>query len=81
MKVLVFALIVLSFIPIAFAQEFPELGVRVETVAENLTIPWSIDWTPDGDAFFTERNAKDVPDFVGFIFHELRSREKDTNAT
>jgi len=32
-------------------------GFRVETVAENLTIPWSIDWTPDGTALFTERNG------------------------
>lgn len=40
-----------------FAQEYPELGVKVETVAENLTIPWGIDWTPDGTVFFTERNG------------------------
>jgi glucose/arabinose dehydrogenase len=45
------------FIPTAFAQEYPELGVKVETVAENLTIPWSIDWTPDGMILFTERNG------------------------
>ena len=44
-------------IPSAFAQEYPELGVKVETVAENLTIPWSIDWTPDGTILFTERNG------------------------
>ena len=43
--------------PNAFADEFPELGVRVETVADNLTIPWSIDWLPNGDAIFTERNG------------------------
>ncbi len=28
-------------------------GFRVETVAENLTIPWSIDWLPDGTTLFT----------------------------
>ena len=39
------------------AQEYPELGVRVETVAENLSVPWSIDWTPDGTVLFTERNG------------------------
>ena len=44
-------------IPTVFAQEYPELGVRVETVADNLTIPWSIDWTPDGKIFFTERTG------------------------
>ncbi len=32
-------------------------GFKIETVAENLTIPWSIDWTPDGTALFTERNG------------------------
>ncbi|MEE8385704.1 MAG: PQQ-dependent sugar dehydrogenase, partial [Dehalococcoidia bacterium] len=32
-------------------------GYKIETVAENLTIPWSIDWTPDGTALFTERNG------------------------
>ena len=40
-----------------FAQEYPELGVRVEVVAENLSVPWSIDWTPDGMILFTERNG------------------------
>ena len=30
---------------------------KIETVAENLTIPWSIDWMPDGTALFTERNG------------------------
>jgi glucose/arabinose dehydrogenase len=40
-----------------FAQEYPELGVRVEVVAENLSVPWSIDWTPDGTILFTERNG------------------------
>ena len=41
----------------SYAQEFPELEVKVETVAENLTIPWSIDWTPHGTIFFTERDG------------------------
>ena len=44
-------------IPTTFAQEYPELGVRVEIIADNLTIPWSIDWTSDGKTFFTERNG------------------------
>lgn len=34
-----------------------EITYKVETVAENLTIPWSIDWLPDGTALFTERNG------------------------
>jgi glucose/arabinose dehydrogenase len=55
-KEIIFAVILFS-IPMAFAQEYPETGVKVETVAENLTIPWSIDWLPDGTILFTERNG------------------------
>ena len=57
MKEIVILFVVLSLIPLAFAQEYPELGVTVETVAEKLTIPWSIDWLPDGSILFTERNG------------------------
>ncbi len=57
MKELVLSLILLSLVPVAFAQEYPELGVKVEVVANNLTIPWSIDWLPDGTVLFTERNG------------------------
>ena len=32
-------------------------GVEVETVAANLQVPWSIDWTPEGAALFTERGG------------------------
>ena len=32
-------------------------GVGAETVVGNLRIPWSIDWTPDGTALFTERDG------------------------
>ena len=56
-KEIIFTVLLFSIIPVAFAQEYPEYGVKVETVAENLTIPWSIDWTPDGTIFFTERNG------------------------
>jgi glucose/arabinose dehydrogenase len=57
MKELVLSLILLSSIPVVFAQEYPELGVKVETVSDNLIIPWSIDWLPDGTILFTERNG------------------------
>ena len=57
MKEIIFGIVLFLLIPVAFAQEYPELGVKVETIAENLTIPWSIDWTPDGTIFFTERNG------------------------
>ena len=56
-ELLIISIVMLSLVPVAFAQEFPEIGVRVETVAENLTIPWAIDWTPDGKILFTERNG------------------------
>ncbi len=45
----------ISFISLVSAQEFPEFGIKVETVAENLKIPWEIDFAPDGRIFFTER--------------------------
>jgi len=51
------SLILFSLIPAAFAQEYPELQVKVEVIADNLTIPWSIDWLPDGTILFTERNG------------------------
>ena len=54
--VLLFSLLFLA-IPLAYAQDFPEYNVTVQTVAENLTIPWSVDWTPDGTMLFTEREG------------------------
>lgn len=57
MKVLLFAITIFSLIPFVLAQEYPDLGVKVETVAENLNIPWSIAWTPDWTIFFTERKG------------------------
>lgn len=39
------------------AQEYPELGIKVQTVAGGLSIPWSIDWLPDGTVLFTERDG------------------------
>ena len=41
--------------PAALAQEFPEIGIGIETVAENLSVPWEIAFAPDGRIFFTER--------------------------
>ena len=57
MKGIILSLILLSLIPVVYAQEYPELGVKIEVVADNLAIPWSIDWLPDGTALFTERNG------------------------
>ena len=58
MKEIVITLILFLLIPATtFAEQYPDLGVKIETVADNLTIPWSIDWLPDGTAIFTERNG------------------------
>lgn len=57
MKEIIFAIIILSSFSAVFAQEYPEIGVKVETIAENLSIPWSIDFAPDGRIFFTERTG------------------------
>lgn len=57
MKEILLVVAIFSCIPFVFAQEYPDLGVKVETVAENLEIPWSIVWTPDGTIFFTERGG------------------------
>lgn len=51
----IFGIFSIGFISFSSAQEFPELGIKVETVAENLKIPWEIDFAPDGRIFFTER--------------------------
>ena len=57
-KEIIFALVLLFSIPVVFAQDYPEYGVRVKTIADNLSIPWSIDFAPDGRIFFTERTGE-----------------------
>ncbi len=57
MKEVLFVITIFSLIPFIYAQEYPDLGVKVETVAENLKIPWSIAWAPDWTIFFTERGG------------------------
>ena len=58
-QILFLASIVLltSVFSIAHAQEFPNVGVKVETVAENLQVPWEIEFAQDGRIFFTERTG------------------------
>ncbi|WP_428324722.1 PQQ-dependent sugar dehydrogenase [Nitrosopumilus sp.] len=41
----------------AHAESFPEIGVKVEVVTDNLKVPWGIDFAPDGRIFFTERSG------------------------
>ena len=42
----------------AYSQEYPEYGVKAEIVADNLRVPWSIDFDPDQRIFFTERGGQ-----------------------
>jgi len=56
LMVLLFSVLTISFhVMFVEAQEFEEYGVKVETVAEDLKIPWAIAFAPDGRIFFTER--------------------------
>ncbi|MFQ6025343.1 MAG: PQQ-dependent sugar dehydrogenase [Nitrosopumilaceae archaeon] len=59
MKMIVIALVLFSItvsgLLSAYAQIEPNVNVRLETVASNLEIPWSIAFAPDGRIFFTER--------------------------
>ena len=58
MKVYLGTLLSIFFVillPNSFGQTFEEYGIKVETVADNLHIPWEIVFSPDGRIFFTER--------------------------
>lgn len=59
-KKIILAILFVAF-PQAYAQaytlEYSEYGVSVETIADNLSIPWSIDFAPDNRIFFTERSG------------------------
>ena len=48
-------LIIFGMAGTVYAQEFPELGVKVDVIADNLKVPWAIDFAPDGRIFFSER--------------------------
>jgi len=45
------ALIIISVSGIAYSEEL-ENTYKVETVAENLEVPWAIGFAPDGRIFF-----------------------------
>jgi len=42
---------------VQLVEMYPNLGVKVETISENLSIPWSIDFANDGRIFFSERTG------------------------
>jgi len=55
---IILLIILVSSINSANAQQYPELGIEVQTVAENLKVPWAIAFAPDGRIFFTERGGE-----------------------
>ena len=52
--IIIFSLFLTIFFEISYAEES---NYNVEIVAENLNIPWAIDFAPDGRIFFTERSG------------------------
>jgi len=57
-QIFIFTIILFSISAIsASAQQYPELGIEVQTVAENLKVPWSIAFAPDDTIYFTERGG------------------------
>jgi glucose/arabinose dehydrogenase len=48
----------LSVISLFFHADAASAEVKVETVADNLKLPWELVFTPDGRIFFTERDGK-----------------------
>lgn len=55
--VFAFFILLLVSIPNAFGQIYEQYGVRVDEIADNLQIPWSMVFSPDGRIFFTERTG------------------------
>ena len=54
---IVLSLAMLGTIPLVSGENYPEMGVRVDTIADNLRVPWGMDFAPDGRIFFTEREG------------------------
>ncbi|WP_428326439.1 PQQ-dependent sugar dehydrogenase [Nitrosopumilus sp.] len=57
MRNIIFVVSVIVFLggTSAYAESYPELGVKVDVIADNLKVPWGIDFAHDGRIFFTER--------------------------
>ena len=49
------SILLIFSMPSVFGQNYDQYGVYVEIIADNLQIPWSMVFTPDGRIFFTER--------------------------
>jgi len=48
----------LAVICLFFHADAASAEVKVETVVDNLKIPWELVFAPDGRIFFTERDGK-----------------------
>lgn len=57
MKIVVLSVLIAFCVSSAYAVPYPEYGVNVDIVAENLSVPWSIDFATDGRIFFSERTG------------------------
>ncbi|NRF38167.1 PQQ-dependent sugar dehydrogenase [Pedobacter foliorum] len=53
-----FGLISSAFIDGSFPVALPEEGYQIDTVAENLRVPWQIVFLPDKSILFTEREGR-----------------------
>jgi len=55
MKLILLSLFVISVTVILFPNAFAE--IKVETVVDNLKVPWELVFAPDGTIYFTERDG------------------------
>ena len=58
-KIIVFLIILIFTISIngSYGDDFEQYQIKVETIAENLEVPWAIAFAPDGRIFVTERGG------------------------
>lgn len=69
-RIYLFALAAIALFALAFVfkgeKSLPEneaiktekMSVKIETVVDGLSIPWGMDWLPNGDMLFTERGGE-----------------------
>jgi glucose/arabinose dehydrogenase len=68
--------ILVYIFPTTYAQDYPEYGVSVKTVAEDLSISWSIDWDRLGNLVATEHGPSG---WKGIAHDEINLIVPDTN--
>ena len=69
-RIYLFALAAIAIFAVAFVVKSPKtlaeneaiqtekMAVEIETVVDGLSIPWGMDWLPNGDMLFTERGGE-----------------------